>query len=129
MPDHSFRLSEYSFFDSWCGSRNRERWSPLWRPFEGELSTAAQRQAITILGNLYGFLVDQNYLMGNPWSSVAVARAPGKVNAGRSFTTKQWAFIEEELRERGSLTRPRRTIASAWHCTFSTPPAYACRRW
>ena len=44
----------------WCGDRGRERWSPLWRPFEGPLSASAQRQAITILKNLYGFLVDQN---------------------------------------------------------------------
>ena len=119
MPDHSFRLSEYSFFDSWCGSRNRERWSPLWRPFEGELSTAAQRQAITILGNLYGFLVDQNYLMGNPWSSVAVARAPGEVNAGRSFTTKQWAFIEEELRELDETSANHR-LRVALHLLYAT---------
>jgi hypothetical protein len=25
---------------------------------------------VSILKNLYGFLVDQNYLMGNPWSAV-----------------------------------------------------------
>ena len=54
----------------WCGTRARERWSPLWRPFEGPLSAAARRQAVSILKNLYGFLVDQNYLMGNPWSAV-----------------------------------------------------------
>ncbi|OYT95106.1 MAG: int, tyrosine-based site-specific recombinase, partial [Pseudomonas sp. PGPPP3] len=48
----------------WCGPRARERWSPLWRPFEGPLSAAARRQALSILKNLYGFLVDQNYLMG-----------------------------------------------------------------
>jgi site-specific recombinase XerD len=82
----------------WCGDRGRERWSPLWRPFEGPLSTSAQRHAVTILKNLYGFLVDQNYLMGNPWSAVGVPRSPGpKVNAGRSFTLAQWAFIEVRL--------------------------------
>ena len=52
----------------WCGDRGRERWSPLWRPFEGPLSASAQRHTVTILKNLYGFLVDQSYLMGNPWS-------------------------------------------------------------
>ena len=103
----------------WCGSRSRERWSPLWRPFEGELSAAAQRQAITILGNLYGFLVDQNYLMGNPWSSVAVARAPSKVNAGRSFTTKQWAFIEEELGELAESSANHR-LRVALHLLYAT---------
>jgi site-specific recombinase XerD len=82
----------------WCGDRGRERWSPLWRPFEGPLSTSAQRHAVTILKNLYGFLVDQNYLMGNPWSAVGVPRSSGpKVNAGRSFSLGQWGFIEQQL--------------------------------
>ena len=83
----------------WCGDRGRERWSPLWRPFKGPLSASAQRHAVTILKNLYGFLVDQNYLMGNPWSAVSVPRTAGpKVNAGRSFSLAQWAFIEGQLK-------------------------------
>ena len=83
----------------WCGNRGRERWSPLWRPFEGPLSASAQRHAVTILKNLYGFLVDQNYLMGNPWSAVGVPRTSGpKVNAGRSFSLAQWQFIEGQLK-------------------------------
>ncbi len=84
----------------WCGERARERWSPLWRPFEGPLSASAQRHAVTILKNLYGFLVDQNYLMGNPWSAVVVPRNSGpRVNAGRSFTLAQWGFIEGQLQQ------------------------------
>ena len=83
----------------WCGDRGRERWSPLWRPVEGPLSASAQRHAVTILKNLYGFLVDQNYLMGNPWSAVGVPRTAGpKVNAGRSFSLAQWQFIEAQLK-------------------------------
>ncbi|CAN5659788.1 hypothetical protein BH11PSE8_BH11PSE8_24380 [soil metagenome] len=82
----------------WCGARSRERWSPLWRPFEGPLSAPAQRHALTILKNLYGFLVDQNYLMGNPWSAVRVARPSGpKVDAGRSLTVAQWRFVQQQL--------------------------------
>ena len=50
------------------------------------------------LKNLYGFLVDQNYLMGNPWSAVGVPRSAGpKVNAGRSLTLAQWAFVQKQL--------------------------------
>ncbi|MDH3210473.1 MAG: site-specific integrase, partial [Burkholderiaceae bacterium] len=82
----------------WCGDRGRERWSPLWRPFEGPLSTSAQRHAITILKNLYGFLVDQNYLMGNPWSALGAPRDTGpKLNAGRSLTLAQWLFVQQQL--------------------------------
>ena len=85
----------------WCGSRGRERWSPLWRPFEGPLSAAAQRHAVTILKNLCGFLVDQNYLMGNPWSAVVVPAAAGPkpdADAERSFSLAQWQFIEGQLK-------------------------------
>jgi site-specific recombinase XerD len=82
----------------WCGERGRERWSPLWRPFEGPLSASAQRHAVTILKNLYGFLVDQNYLMGNPWTAVGVPKTSGpNVNAARSFSRAQWQFIEAQL--------------------------------
>ncbi|BAL27310.1 site-specific integrase [Azoarcus sp. KH32C] len=82
----------------WCGHRSHERWSPLWRPFEGPLSPAAQRQAVVILRNLYNFLVSQSYLMGNPWSGVSVPISPmPQINAGRSFSAKQWAFVEEQL--------------------------------
>lgn len=53
---------------------------------------------MTVLKNLYGFLADQNYLMGNPWVGVSMPRnnRPG-VNASRSFTERQWAFIEDQL--------------------------------
>ena len=62
------------------------------------MSASAQRQAITILKNLYGFLVDQNYLMGNPWSAVGVPKSAGpKVNAGRSLTLAQWQFVRRQL--------------------------------
>jgi site-specific recombinase XerD len=82
----------------WCGDRNRARWSPLWRPFEGPLNVRAQQHALSILKNLYKFLVDQNYLMGNPWSSVTVPRSSvPKVNPNRSFTKAQWKFIQEQL--------------------------------
>ena len=103
----------------WCGERGRERWSPLWRPFEAELSAGAQRQAFTILGNLYGFLVDQNYLMGNPWSSVTVPRGPVRVNAGRSFTAGQWAFIEEEIQALASTSANQR-LKVALHLLYAT---------
>ena len=103
----------------WCGERCRERWSPLWRPFEAELSTAAQRQAVSILGNLYGFLVDANYLMGNPWSSVSVPRGPSRINAGRSFTAAQWSLIEGEIGQL-SETSANRRLKVALHLLYAT---------
>lgn len=82
----------------WCAPRSRQRWSPLWRPFEGALSLAAQRQAVKILANLYAFLVDQAYLIGNPWSAIAVPKRLGPdIHVGRAFTAGQWQFIERQV--------------------------------
>jgi site-specific recombinase XerD len=83
--------------DRWCGPRGREKWGPLWRPFEGPLSPRAQRHAITILKSLYTFLVDQCYLIGNPWNGVAIPKAATRIDQGRSFTQAQWQFIEQQL--------------------------------
>ena len=105
---------------TWCAHRGRERWSPLWRPFEGPLSPSAQRQGVSILKNLYGFLVDQNYLMGNPWSAVGVPRNAGpKLNAGRSLTRAQWAFVQQHLETLGCHSVQRR-LKFALHLLYAT---------
>ena len=93
----------------WCGQRNRERWSPLWRPFEGPLSAAAQRQTVTVLKNLYAFWIDQNYVMGNPWSGVTVPRsAQPRLNTGRSLSFAQWAFVQEQAQDYGDASTAQR---------------------
>ncbi|WP_416047486.1 phage integrase family protein [Cupriavidus basilensis] len=82
----------------WCAPRSRERWSPVWRPFEGSLSPRAQGYALGVLNNLYRFLVDQNYLMGNPWHGIHVPReARPALDVGRSLTEDQWAFVLVQL--------------------------------
>jgi site-specific recombinase XerD len=84
--------------DKWCAPRSRNRWSVLWRPFEGPLAPGPQRYALTVLRSLYKFLVDQCYLIGNPWNGVTVPRgSAARMNAGRSFTQAQWEFIEGRL--------------------------------
>ncbi|TXG86936.1 MAG: int, tyrosine-based site-specific recombinase [Thermomicrobiales bacterium] len=104
----------------WCGTRARERWSPLWRPFEGPLSAAAQRQAVVVLRNLYSFLVGQAYLFGNPWTGVTVPHAVGpRINAGRSFTVAQWAFIEKQL-ERLPEGYTSQRLRLALHLLYAT---------
>nr|WP_286197935.1 phage integrase family protein [Variovorax boronicumulans] len=93
----------------WCGQRNRERWSPLWRPFEGPLSAVAQRQALTVLKNLYAYWVDKNYVMGNPWSGIAVPRsAQPRMNPSRSFSMAQWQFIGEQVQRQPDRSTAQR---------------------
>ncbi|MBU67009.1 MAG: integrase [Cupriavidus sp.] len=82
----------------WCAPRSRERWSPLWRPFEGPLEPRAQAFAITVLKNLYRYLNEKSYLAGNPWSGIQAPRSSKpSLDTGRSFTVAQWAFVCERL--------------------------------
>ena len=84
--------------ERWCAARSRERWSPLWRPFEGPLGPAAQRQAVRILGNLFNFLAQQNYLAGNPWAAIGVPKHHlPLVDVGRSLSAAQWQFVRRQL--------------------------------
>jgi integrase len=83
--------------ERWCAARSRERWSPLWRPFEGPLSPAAQWQAVRILGNLFNFLVQHNYLAGNPWAAIRVPKREPVADVARSFTLVQWRFVQRQL--------------------------------
>lgn len=84
----------------WCAPRNRERWSPLWRPFEGPLDITSQRFAATVLKNLYTFWGDKNYVMGNPWTGVSVPRSSKpRVNPGRSLTMAQWRFVRGQTEQ------------------------------
>ena len=84
------------------------------------MSASAQRHAVTILKNLYGFLVDQNYLMGNPWSAVGVPRTSGpKVNAGRSFSLAQWQFIEAQLKTLPATSANQR-LTFGLHLLYAT---------
>ena len=51
-----------------------------WRPFNGPLSPASQRQALIILNGMFTWLVDAGYLRGNP---MALLRQRGKHAAPR----------------------------------------------
>lgn len=53
------------------------RGSPEWRPFgERALSAAALRHLATILGSLYEWLAQADYLTGNPWRLEQTPRDP-----------------------------------------------------
>ncbi len=106
--------------DRWCGPRGRAKWGPLWRPFEGPLSSGAQRQAITILKSLYKFLVDQCYLVGNPWNGVSIPKnSQTKTHRARSFTQAQWDFIEGQIAQLPDTSAHRR-LSFSLHLLYAT---------
>lgn len=82
----------------WCGPRAIPRWHTGWRPLEGPLSPRSCAYAMSVLGNLFGFLVQQGYLVGNPWRAVAAPRRlPRGPDIGRGLTSTQWAWVREAL--------------------------------
>jgi site-specific recombinase XerD len=106
--------------DLWCAPRGRDKWSPLWRPFEGPLSPSAQAHTLRILKSLYKFLVDQCYLVGNPWNGVTIPRASRvAVSRGRSFTQAQWAFIEQQAAQLSNRSADCR-LRFALHLYYAT---------
>lgn len=83
---------------AWIGPRNTPRFSPNWRPFDGPLSPASVRQAVTILSGLFEWLVQVQYCAFNPWRAVGrkpvVSRdAPEDVELTRVFSTSQWDYL------------------------------------
>ena len=106
--------------DKWCAPRGRDKWSTLWRPFEGPLSRSAQAHAVRVLKSLYTFLVDQCYLVGNPWKGVGTQRATRvAVARGRSFTQAQWSFIEQQAAQLTDRSADRR-LRFALHLYYAT---------
>lgn len=91
-------LSRPSPATTWCGPRGTPRWSPAWRPFEGPLAARSQATAVKILASLYRFLVEQGYLVANPWTGVAVARVARMVGGpGRALSVHQWHLLMDQL--------------------------------
>ena len=111
----------------WCGPRHHQRWSPLWRPLEGPLSSTALRQSIVILRSLFAFLVSQNYLLGNAFAGVALPREQARpLGSKRTLTFDQWDALEERLDEfSGEPLGRRRARAIRW--LYAT--GFAWPRW
>ncbi|MFL9921521.1 tyrosine-type recombinase/integrase [Paraburkholderia fungorum] len=68
--------------DRWVSANGGKypRGDARWRPFNGPLSLASQRQALVILNGMFTWLVDAGYLRGNP---MALLRQRGKHAAPR----------------------------------------------
>lgn len=114
-------IADPSPFDIWCGPKNVERWSVLWRPFTGALKAAGQRQAIIILKSFYEFLVSEGYLVGNPWKGVTPPTEPNpKRVRSRSLTQQQWAFVLAEAEELQHGSDAEKRLYFALHLFYGT---------
>ncbi|SCK11118.1 Site-specific recombinase XerD [Variovorax sp. HW608] len=80
--------------DRWVGPA-RPRSSPEWRPFQGPLSGRSVAYALSVLGALYRWLIEQRYLLANPFAGVKVkgAQRGGAFDSSRVFTEHEWTLI------------------------------------
>lgn len=78
----------------WVGP-SLPRTSPEWRPFAGDLSSRSIAYSVTVLGALFRWLIEQCYVLANPFSGIRVRGGAGAqaLDASRSFTEGEWALI------------------------------------
>jgi site-specific recombinase XerD len=93
-----FRIAQ----SNWIGKRNTPRFSQNWRPFDGPLSAASVRQALTIVSSLFEWLVRVQFYAFNPWEAVGkklVPRdeAPDDIELTRVFSEGQWRYLTDHL--------------------------------
>lgn len=102
--------------ERWVGPL-RSRRSPEWRPFAGGLSVRSAAYALSVIGALFRWLIEQRYVLANPFAGVKV-KGGGKAvdfDASRAFTEGEWALV--------------RTIADGleWSYGWSRPAAQRLR--
>ena len=70
------------------------RASPDWRPFTGELSARSAAYALSVLGALFRWLIEQRYVLANPFAGVKVrGTRPGALDTGRAFSDGEWSLL------------------------------------
>jgi len=82
--------------DRWVGPA-RPRSSAQWRPFQGALSPRSTAYALSVIGALFRWLVDQRYTLANPFAGVKVkaARRTTALDASRAFGEHEWTLIRQ----------------------------------
>ncbi|RAS15461.1 site-specific integrase [Paraburkholderia bryophila] len=100
--------------ERWLGPV-RPRGAPDWRPFSGGLSARSSAYTLSVLGALFRWLIEQRYLLANPFAGVKVrgsARA-GVLDTSHVFTEGEWLLI--------------RTIADGLEWSYGWAPEAAQR--
>jgi site-specific recombinase XerD len=80
--------------ERWVGPL-RPRKSPDWRPFAGGVSARSAAHALSILGALFRWLIEQRYVVANPFAGVKVrgSASATALDASRAFTEGEWLLL------------------------------------
>lgn len=98
----------------WIGPP-RPRASAEWRPFAGGLSPRSAAYSLSVLGALYRWLIQQRYVLANPFAGLKVRGAVkgGSLAATRVFAEGEWSMIQ--------------TVAEGLEWSYGWEPAAAQR--
>jgi site-specific recombinase XerD len=79
----------------WVGPA-RPRSSPEWRPFAGGLSARSVAYSLSVLGAMYRWLMQQRYLLANPFAGIKVRGAgrAASMPATRVFAEGEWSMVQ-----------------------------------
>lgn len=80
--------------ERWVGPATDRR-SPQWRPFQGPLAPRSAAYALSVLGALFRWLVEQRYVLANPFAGVKVKASARQapVDTSRAFSADEWALV------------------------------------
>lgn len=80
----------------WVGPA-RPRASGEWRPFQGDLSARSVAYALSVVGALFRWLMEQRYLLANPFAGIKVkgAKRVGDVDKSRALTGHEWTLVRQ----------------------------------
>lgn len=92
------------------------RADPRWRPFNGALSAASQRQAMVILNTMFTWLVSAGYLRGNPIALLRSGSRQTKPRVTRYLSAALWEDVKAFIAQLPTQTTKQTT-------------AYARSRW
>ncbi|WP_341318415.1 phage integrase family protein [Paraburkholderia sp. IMGN_8] len=80
--------------ERWVGPP-RPRTAPDWRPFAGNLSPRSTAYALSVLGALFRWLIEQRYVLANPFAGIKV-RGRSRVaplDTSRGLTEGEWLLV------------------------------------
>jgi site-specific recombinase XerD len=78
----------------WIGPP-QTRFSPEWRPFAAGLSPRSTAYALTVIGAMFRWLIEQRYVLANPSAGIKVRGSSRStpMDEGRVFSEGEWAII------------------------------------
>lgn len=80
--------------ERWVGPP-RPRTSPEWRPFVRGLSARSSAYALSVLGAMFRWLIQQRYVLANPFAGIKVrgSSRTAPLDASHVFTDGEWQLV------------------------------------